>query len=84
MLLIQPRRLLGKGGVRSCSLSAPRYVLGAYCLGNFVRSMRKTAKKAMAKRKVGTSVERSCEADADASRDEPTFWSSFALVLTYH
>lgn len=46
--------------------------------------MRKTAKKAMAKRKVGTSVERSCEADADASRDEPTFWSSFALVLTYH
>lgn len=78
----QPNSPFGRGGVLSCWRKAPKYVLGAYCRGNLVRSTRNATKNATAMSKDGTSVETSDEAEAGASRVDPTFASSFGFVFT--
>lgn len=56
---IQPNMFFGRAGDRSCSRRAPRYVLGAYCRGNLVRSRRKAAKKPRAINREGIRVDTS-------------------------
>lgn len=70
---IHPNKVLGGAGVRSCGRKAPKYVRGAYCLGNLARSRRKRAKYAQAIIKVGTRVEIRPERDGEVDRLEPTF-----------
>ena len=70
---IHPNKVLGGAGVRSCGRKAPKYVRGAYCLGNFARSRRKRAKYAHAMSKVGTRVEMRPDRDGEPERLEPTF-----------
>jgi len=70
---IQPNRVLGGAGVRSCGRKAPKYVRGAYCLGNRDRSRMKRAKYIPAMINVGTRVEIRPEREGEPSLAEPMF-----------
>lgn len=78
---IHPSREDGGDGLRSCGRNAPKYVLGAYCRGNLVRRSRKIAKYAMEMMRVGTRVDTRPDSEGSLSLVEPTFSSSFGLVL---